>query len=227
MKDNYLNLVLWRLRGSLQSKPSGAIMTQCLSVCSLTKVSKARLQTMNGNHLSGLQLWLLSTAMKCFLVVHLCQQQHMPATGTRCINALFNILIFWLLLQWKGEFNEVDHLWNLSGWGWGESTCKVTASNSVCYAHIIDFWFKESPLNEPFCQAHWSDAKCQSRAFPLYNEILQLVRGKSVMRELAFAIPKMHDSPSQSGGRGKSAKDDEYGLKTLQFQESSILQIWW
>ena len=51
----------------------------------------------------------------------------------------------------------------------------------------------------------------------MYNEILPLVRGKSAMGELAFAIPEMHDSVSESGGTGESPKgpeDDEDGLKT-------------
>ena len=50
------------------------------------------------------------------------------------------------------------------------------------------------------------------------------------MGELAFAIPEMHDSASESGGTGESPKgpeDDKDGLKIPQSQESSISQMQW
>ncbi|GLB45524.1 putative myb/SANT-like DNA-binding domain containing protein [Lyophyllum shimeji] len=101
----------------------------------------------------------------------------------------------WVLL--RGQCLEVKILRNLSGWGWDDTRGVIIASDEQ--------WATYTAQHE--AAAYWRD-----RPFPLYEDILTLIEGRTATGDHAIHMPEMYSSspPPEIAGITGTQEDKLY-----------------
>ncbi|KIM79143.1 hypothetical protein PILCRDRAFT_10571 [Piloderma croceum F 1598] len=111
----------------------------------------------------------------------------------------------------KAEFLAVQHLRGMSGWSWDEARHRVTAPDDIWDAHIA---------------AHSEDKKWCMQSFPLYDDILPLVKGRHATGELAWHILEMHGSSAAGSDHGDGVEENGPVPQDTTGDEDELISNW-